>query len=74
MAALRFLFLSAWLGLVLAVQQVRYDNYSVYKVYMDDMEQIKLINSMQQKLKVGVYPRGKRLSFLCSQLAAQQLA
>lgn len=53
MAALKFLLFLAWLGLVWGLEQVRYDNYSVYKVFVDDAEQLKLINAKEQSLKVG---------------------
>jgi len=40
-------------SLVWGVEQVRYDNYKVYNVRIDDLEQFKLLNSQEKALKVG---------------------
>ncbi|KAH8380403.1 hypothetical protein KR009_010509 [Drosophila setifemur] len=40
-------------GLVLAVEQVRYDNYKVYNVRIDELEQFQLLNDQEKALKVG---------------------
>lgn len=54
MEAIKILLFLACLSLARGLEQVRYDNYKVYKVYVDDMEQFELLNAKEQALKVRI--------------------
>lgn len=54
MEAIKILLFLACLSLAQGLEQVRYDNYKVYKVYVDDMEQFELLNAKEQALKVRI--------------------
>lgn len=54
MEATKILLCLAYLSLAQGLQQVRYDNYKVYKVYVNDMEQFKLLNVQEKALKVSI--------------------
>lgn len=73
MEATKILLCLTCLSLAQGLEQVRYDNYKVYKVYVEDREQFELLNANEQALKVSI------LSSNCFPLhhfhsAAQQLA
>lgn len=54
MKATKILLFLACLSLAQGLEQVRYDNYKVYKVYVDDVEQFELLNAKEQALKVSI--------------------
>ncbi|XP_016955181.1 zinc carboxypeptidase [Drosophila biarmipes] len=50
------LFSLAW-----GVEQVRYDNYKVYNVRIDDLEQFKLLNAQEKALKLSSWREARHL-------------
>lgn len=50
----KILLVLALTGLVWGLDQVRYDNYKVYNVRIDDMEQFRLLRSHEKALKVSL--------------------
>ncbi|KAI8040929.1 hypothetical protein M5D96_006872 [Drosophila gunungcola] len=49
------------IGLVFGVEQVRYDNYKVYNVRIDDLEQYKLLNAQENVLKLSSWREARHL-------------
>lgn len=48
----RILFFVGLFSLVLGLEQVRYDNYKVYNVKVDDVEHYQLLNSNEKAFEV----------------------
>ncbi|KAH8234601.1 hypothetical protein KR032_000411 [Drosophila birchii] len=57
----RILLVLAYLGLSFGLDQVRYDNYKVYNVRIDDLEQFQLLRSQEKALELSSWREARHL-------------